>query len=237
MFRRPRYRAPRRRTAGRSPRILTGGRWLLVLSAIILAALSIEIRRNLIPVLRTMSGHRASLSCTQVINDVVARELEKENLRYENLVHLVRGENEEILAVQTDVAAANHFKAAVSSAIIEELERRTLEEESIPLGTLLGRPFLGGRGPRIPFRIVPSQSAAASFSSQFLSAGINQTQHQILLNISLEADAILPGIQTHVEVETSFLVAETLLVGTVPQAYAELSAGDTSNRKEILSVK
>lgn len=237
MFRRPRYRAPRRRTAGRSPRILTNGRWLLLLGTIILAVLTIEIRQNLIPILRTMSGHRASLSCMQIINDVVARELEKEDLCYENLVHLVRGGNEEILAVQTDVAAANRFKAAVSSAIVEELERHTLEEESIPLGTLLGRSFLSGRGPRIPFRIVPSQSASTSFSSQFLSAGINQTQHQILLNVSLEADAILPGIQTHVEVETSFLVAETLLVGTVPRAYADLSSGNESDRKGFLSVK
>lgn len=226
MFHRPRYRAPQRRKAGRPTHIFRSGWWLLLLIAAILATLTVEIQQNLVPILRTMSRHRASLSCTQVINDVVARELEKEDLRYENLVHLVRGGNEEILAVQTDVAAANRFKAAVSSAIVEELERRTLEEESIPLGTLLGRPLLGGHGLRVPFRIVPSQSASASFSSQFLSAGINQTQHQILLNVSLEANAILPGIQTHVEVQTSFLVAETLLVGTVPQAYAEISTGE-----------
>lgn len=234
MFRRPRYRAPQGRRAGFFSRIFTGGRWLLLLGAVILAVLVIQIRQNLIPILRTMSRHKADLSCTQIINDVVARELEKEDLRYEDLVHLVRGGNEEILAVQTDVTAANRFKAAVSSAIVEELERHALEEESVPLGTLLGKPLLGGHGPKIPFRIVPSQSVATSFSSQFLSAGINQTQHQIMLNISLEADAILSGLQTHVEVETSFLVAETLLVGTVPQTYAEIFAGD---RKGILSVK
>ncbi len=229
MFRRPRYRAPHR--AGRPPHRI--GRWLLLLAAAAFTILAaVRIQRNLVPILRTMSGHRASMSCTQIINKAVAREVEK--VQYEDFVRLERGEKQEILAVQTNVAAANHFKAAVSSAIITELERCTLEEESIPLGTLLGRPLLGGRGPKIPFRIVPSQSVAVNFSNQFLSTGINQTQHQIMLEISLEADAILPGIQTHVQVETSFLVAETLLVGTVPQTYVEVSGGDG---KELLSVK
>ena len=51
-------------------------------------------------------------------------------------------------------------------------------------------------------------------------AGINQTQHKILMQFKVEMSAIIPGYTTSVTVNTQVSIADTLIVGNVPQFYA-----------------
>ena len=49
---------------------------------------------------------------------------------------------------------------------------------------------------------------------------INQTQHRIFIRFTVEMSAILPGYSTSVTVENEVCIAQTLIVGKVPQFYA-----------------
>ena len=47
-------------------------------------------------------------------------------------------------------------------------------------------------------------------------AGINQTRHQILLDVTVAVEILLPGSTLNTEIGAQIPVAETVIVGTVP---------------------
>ena len=57
-------------------------------------------------------------------------------------------------------------------------------------------------------------------TSEFSAAGINQTRHRVILNVTTDVYVIMNGNNTSTQVENSFIIAETVLLGTVPLAYS-----------------
>ena len=64
----------------------------------------------------------------------------------------------------------------------------------------------------------------AEFSNQFTAQGINQTLHQIMLDITVDVTLLIPGGRAETNVTAQVCVAETLLVGEVPDTYLGLPA-------------
>ncbi|MEG1407262.1 MAG: sporulation protein YunB, partial [Ruthenibacterium sp.] len=88
------------------------------------------------------------------------------------------------------------------------------------LGTLLGWQIMAGRGPNIHLQVLPASFVETSMVDQVETAGINQTQYRIFIRFTVQMSAILPGYSTSVTVENEICVAETLIVGQVPQVYS-----------------
>jgi sporulation protein YunB len=96
------------------------------------------------------------------------------------------------------------------------------EELSISLGSVLLPEFFSGRGPRVPVRIVSMLTSDADFYTQFSQAGINQTLQRITMTVKIKVTLMTPvGTQT-ADVSTDTVVAETVIVGTVPDSYFQL---------------
>ena len=89
---------------------------------------------------------------------------------------------------------------------------------------LLDIPILAGRGPRISVRMESVGSSSARFENTFTSAGINQTNHRIVLHIDVSVAILLPGFTTATKVSNAVTVAETVIVGTAPETYTYFSA-------------
>ena len=67
-------------------------------------------------------------------------------------------------------------------------------------------------------------STTASFRNTFSAAGINQTRHQILLDVHVNVSILLPGFRTSTKVSNEISVAETVIVGSVPENYTYFNA-------------
>ena len=89
-----------------------------------------------------------------------------------------------------------------------------------------GSAFLAGRGPKMPVRMQSTGSCSARFENQFSQAGINQTTHQILLCVDVSVSILLPGFRTGTQVANSYAVAETVIVGDVPDTYTYFDSGN-----------
>ncbi|MCL1789663.1 MAG: sporulation protein YunB, partial [Oscillospiraceae bacterium] len=120
----------------------------------------------------------------------------------------------------------NKIKSRVSQSINEGMNTIEQSEIKIPLGTVSGINMLYGRGPAFPVRLTPRGYASVNLISKFTSAGINQTLHQITLTVSTDISAIIPGYTTSVNVETEFIIAQTIIVGTVPESYTHIILGE-----------
>ena len=76
-------------------------------------------------------------------------------------------------------------------------------------------------------------SSSARFENAFSSAGINQTKHQIILNIDVTVSILLPGFTTATKISNAVTVAETIIVGTVPDTYTYFSTSPETYEEDL----
>ena len=93
----------------------------------------------------------------------------------------------------------------------------------IPLGVLTGIDIISALGPKLPIQVISVASAEGTYRNDFSSAGINQTLHRIYLDITVTAKLLLPGSIVETVVFTPICVAETVIIGQVPQTYLNWS--------------
>ena len=121
------------------------------------------------------------------------------------------------------MAAFNRLQSQILDLILLRIDQVSARELSVPIGSLTGSQLLAGRGPRVSVRMESVGSSQAWFENEFESAGINQTKHRIVLNIVISVSILLPGFTTATEVPNAITVAETVIIGSVPDTYTYFS--------------
>ena len=198
-----------------------------------LVILMTTVERGMRPMIQSVAESRANSVATQIINQAVADQLTQMNLDYQDMVELDRDEQGNISSVRTKMAAVNRFQAEISLAVQAAIDTYESQKINIPFGTFTGLELLDGIGPGVPLTISMTGSMKATITSNFESAGINQTRHQIMLTISAEARAVVPWYGITAKVVIDYIVAETVLVGNVPDAYTHVISGDGSVADDI----
>lgn len=177
------------------------------------------------PAITAAAGSQANLYATQAIQSAVYQELTRLETEYGDLVRLTYSDQGTVTSLQTDMLALSKLQSSVTSSVIESILNFTSQKITIQAGNLTGSPFLSGRGPEVEIRLVPAGFVQTRVKNVFDTAGINQTRHQILLNVRLDIQAVLPGYSAGTQVDTDVCLAETVIVGLVPGAYTWVSDG------------
>ena len=201
-------------------------RWAiwLTLTGIALLALLILLLAHLRPVLTSMASARVSNSVNRIVAAAVEEAIQRGDINYEAFVTFEKDATGRVTALRSNVAEVNRMQSAISEEILRRLSEVSTSELRIPIGTLTGSALLSGRGPYITVRMQAVGSASAVFRNEFSAAGINQTRHQILLEVDVYMSILLPGIRTSTTVANEITVAETVIVGSVPESYTYFSA-------------
>ena len=134
------------------------------------------------------------------------------------LVSLERDGDGGITAISADVAAVNTLAAEVLARAVEATEQEDLQVR-IPVANLLGSAMLMNRGPAVEVDVLMLSSSSAGFRSEITSAGINQTRHQLFLDLDVQLSFLLPWRDMDTSVQTEILISETVIVGKVPDSY------------------
>ncbi|MCD8368245.1 MAG: sporulation protein YunB [Clostridiales bacterium] len=134
-----------------------------------------------------------------------------------------------IAAVSTDTEILNRLGSTLSTYLAEDLSGMERETVGIPLGTALDFPLFSGLGPDLKVEILDVGHVTAEFDSAFQDAGINQTIYSVNLRLSVEVILLLPGGTYTLEVESVLPVAETVLLGDVPQEYVSVSGAHSAS--------
>ncbi len=217
---------PERRPARRTHLTVRRKRKLLPLLLLLLAA-ALLLRSVLF--LRRLSGEIALSDAgdlvTMQISQTVSEMMESGELRYDSFVETSYDAAGHVRSVTANMPRINALSAELLDRLSEELSGRELSVR-LPLGSLLGSELLLGRGPAVPVRIVMLTSSRAGFRNEIVSAGINQTRHQILLEIRVDIDVLIPWRTLSTQVNTEVLAAETVIVGAVPDTYLNMELKD-----------
>ena len=208
-------------------------RALALLAAAGLLALALYVSAQMRPLLENLAPARVSNAVTRIVSEAVYEAIETGELQYDGLVTLEKDSQGKVTAVRSNMAAFNHLQAEILDTILTRVGQVSARELSIPVGTLTGSALLAGRGPRITVRMESLGTSEARFENAFTSAGINQTRHQIMLNVDVYVSVLLPGFTTATKVSNSFTVAETVIVGAVPDTYTYFSTDPGTYEEDL----
>ena len=158
---------------------------------------------------------------TLCVNDTINRTLAGRDYGYDYFVTIDRDESGAVTAIKANMARINALSSELLSDIVEAADRGELSL-SIPIGNILGSSLLLGKGPDIPVDITLLTSSRVDFKNELSAAGINQTKHEMKLDVVVDIDVVLPWRTVSTQVVTEILIAETVIVGEVPQTYLNM---------------
>lgn len=199
-------------------------RFTIVLVCAILAALALAIRLRLYPLIDDMAKTRVMNEATNLINDAIDMQITSEAIDYASIVSLETDDVGNVKALRTNMTEINRLKTQVLSIVNQEIMNLSLEEIGVPIGNLIMPEFFAGRGFFLPVKIVSIRSSGATFENAFSQAGINQTLHQILMDVTVDITVLTPGGTQDLAASSQVVVAETVIVGNVPDSYVMFDA-------------
>lgn len=192
---------------------------LCFLTALCLVAVGIVGSTHLKNLLSNLAVTRVTNTVNRVVMDAVRDTIASGEIQYDKLITFEKDASGGIAALQSNMAEFNRLQSVITDDILSRLGQVSETRLSIPLGTLSGSALLAGRGPSFTVRMQSIGSCSAHFENAFAHAGINQTTHSILLWVDVSVSILLPGFRTYTKVSNSFSVAETVIVGDVPESY------------------
>lgn len=196
--------------------------WLTVIFALLLA-LAVAVVLHMKPVVVDLATARTSNAVNRIVVAAVNDAVDSGRIDYEQLVDFDKDADGHITALRSNMAAFNRLQASIADDILQRMAEVSSTDLAIPIGTLTGSPLLAGRGPCLRVRMQSVGTATARFDNQFSSAGINQTRHRIILDVDVHVSILLPGLTTYTKVSNEISVAETVIVGGVPETYTYFS--------------
>lgn len=193
-------------------------RFMIVLAILIGIALGMNCKFT--PVAQSVATGKAKYIMSDFINSSVVEDMENSGDIYSQITKVERNEKNEISAIYTDMKKINFLKSHIASLIQNKIVNFKEKTFWISLGTLSGFEILNGKGPKVPMKISIAGNVFTNFNNKFSNAGINQTIHQIYVNIHTKICITIPGSTCTSESDDEILVSETVIVGKVPRVYS-----------------
>lgn len=187
----------------------------LSLALLLIHRFNVALRPQLVAFAETQVQNRLNLISTQAVNQIMSDQF----LGYSDLVILQTGQGGEISTMSVDAPRLNLLRSAVMEDITDQVLALDSQDLGIPLGLLSGIDILSAAGPRLPVKVTSVASVSSLFRNEFMEAGINQTLHRIMLDITVTAKLLLPVGVVETQVTTPVCITEAIVIGQVPQTY------------------
>ena len=196
-----------------------GGLLLILLPAV---GLFLLLRLRVTPLMKQLVITQAENTMSSLVNRIVNDQIAAGQIDYDRLVYLEKDAQGRVTALKTNIGEMNRMKTELLAAMDEGVEDISVEEMGIPIGNFFLPELFSGKGFRLPVRILSVSTSDAAFENCFSEAGINQTLHQIRMNIVVNLSVLTPTGTVRTQVLTDVVVAETVIVGSVPSQYVRI---------------
>jgi sporulation protein YunB len=168
---------------------------------------------------------RAIQMSTEAIYKTLQQEVANENIQYQDFIFIHKDNQGHVALMQANTVMVNRVAARITMSTQTALEELRCQSFEIPLGEILGIPLLANYGPRISYRIMPMGTVRVNIVDQFEAAGINQTRHKIYLNFDTNVRIVIPSKSGEAVVATQMPLAESIIVGNVPNTFVNVVGG------------
>ncbi|MBO5348403.1 MAG: sporulation protein YunB [Clostridia bacterium] len=207
-----------------------------LLKVIIILIIEIIVARNVVnavnPIIKRQCSNKAKSIATIICNEQAT--VVMENYKYEDLAVVIKDENGKIQMIKLNIIPVNEIISDVPLKIQEALNNVEDTKFGIRLGSFTGVKLLSGVGPYVKVRMSTIGTVETELKSEFKTAGINQTIHQIYLDIKCNVSILTPFNSTTEEIRNQVLIAESIIVGEIPSSYYNFEGLEEKDALEIM---
>lgn len=195
--------------------------YTVCLGALLCAAAFFSFRSRYRDVIRELAYTQVKNTTSDLTNDAIARQIEKGSIRYDRIVFFEKDLEGRITALKTNMSEINRLKTDILDIVNHQILALDQSDLGVPLGSIFLPELFSGKGPVIPVRILSIRNSDASFRSSFSQAGINQTLHRLTMAVGVDVAVLVLGQTGTFSLESQVVVAETVIVGNVPNTFLQ----------------
>lgn len=201
----------------------------LILALIILIALAVGgyfvvesgIKPNILAISEAMLKNRA----INIMNEASTYGITQMG-NPQDLIEIQKDNNGKVAVVSSNTLMLNMLANHITTKAQSELAKLGEEYIKIPLGNIISSKLFAGLGPSINVKVDPMGKIDTEFFSEFNQAGINQTRYRVYIKIQAFMRIVAGGIYQTVELSSTVMVSEAIIVGEVPSTYADVASLD-----------
>lgn len=194
-------------------------RLIVVLLLVLLICLFFMGRDQFRSITRELAITQAKNQASDLINDAISKQMASDRIQYDRLIYFEKDLQGKITALKTNMGEMNRLKTDILNLINAEILSLDTNDIGIPLGSIFLPEFFSGKGPNLPVRVISISNSDGEFSSAFSEAGINQTLHQLIMSVGVDVTILVLNQTESFHVSSQVVVAETVIVGTVPDTF------------------
>lgn len=165
----------------------------------------------------------------QIINNVILNKYsEKSN---GSLIGIEKDNMGNITMINVDTVKMNQIACDISIDVQKKLKEAGEIGIRLPLGYVLKNniSMFANTGPKVTIKMQPIGYTITKYSSEFKSAGINQSNLIIYADVDTKIRVMLPVKSDDIEVKSTVPLSETVIVGKVPNAAIQFGSEGTGN--------
>lgn len=202
-------------------RLLRRGLCILIVAALLAGACLLLFRYKFNKPVRELAQAQVINATSDLINDAIDRQIEVGDIQYDRIVYFEKDLNGGITALKTNMSEVNRLKTNTLNIINDEILALDQSDIGIPIGSVFLPEFFSGQGTTLPVRILAIRNSDAYFDSNFTQAGINQTLHKLNMHVIVDVSVLILGQSASFTVSSEVVVAETILIGDVPDTFLQ----------------
>lgn len=191
---------------------------LIVISLAITLFLNIELS----PAITKLAERETETYFTTLLSRTVNEKMREIGCKYTDFIHITYKDDGTVSSLETDHISCNFVCTEIAVSALKNVSASEYRSVSIPAGNLTGLPMFSGKGPVCNVNLLLANGFSAHLESTFTEAGINQTIHRITIVMKIRVTLLVPGRETDFEIRHSFPLAETIILGAVPDAYTKI---------------
>lgn len=207
---------------------------ILIATFCLSIAFFLVIESNLKPIVELVAAQRAHLEVVSLINEAVYDQM-GQGVAYQDLIDVTMNDDGTVSLIQPNTIKITRLATAVARDLEEKISALTREDVAIPLGLLTGFALLADKGPNLTITILPMGSVTVDVADEFISAGINQTRHRVVLEVNVELGILIPFESSFTQISNTLPIVESIIVGPIPDTYLNMN-GETSNDQTLNSI-
>lgn len=200
--------------------------FIIIAILVVLVYGFVWVDKNIKPTVLAISEVQARKVATQAINEAV-KNIIKDDIKYKDLIFVNFDKEGKVTMMQANTIMINNIASDVALEVQENIRNIATKETKIPIGNALNSQLF--KGPNIKITILPQGTVTVDFATEFVESGINQTIHRIYLVIITDVRVIVPLASDVIRIATNVPVAETIIVGEVPESYVFIPEDEIPN--------
>lgn len=160
---------------------------------------------------------------TKAVNDSINKVIGRGVYGFDYFITLEKDADGNVTAISSDMAHINTLSTEILNSVIESTDNGVIEI-NIPAGNLSGLNLLLNKGPDVKVDIIMLTSSRVDFRNEVVSCGINQAKYQLVLEVTIDIDILVPWGTESATTVTEVIVADTVVVGKVPDTYLNMES-------------